>query len=113
MRTLDFNAIEQPTFDVTMRDKGKTVLRLTIPTEELVERLAASAKELKAIVEKKDAHSVKKCYALAAELFSCNADLVSVTGEELRNRYRISITDLVAFFVSYIEFINEIRNTKN
>ena len=41
-KLLDLNALEQPVLEVKLRDKDRTVFRLTTPTTKLVERFMAA-----------------------------------------------------------------------
>lgn len=112
-KALDFNSLQRPTFEVTMKDDARTKLRLVCPKESLVERLESGMKELREILEKKDGSSIRACFRLAADLFSENDNDVEITAEALRDQYRISLEDLVVFFSAYIDFIGEIKNAKN
>ena len=112
-KVLDFNSLQRPTFEVTMKDDARTKLRLVCPKESLVERLESGLKELREILEKKDGSSIRACFQLAADLFSENDNGVEITAEMLRDRYRIALEDLVVFFSAYTDFINEIKNAKN
>lgn len=112
-KTLDFNSLARPTLELIMKDEARTKLRLVCPTESLVERLDTGMSELKSVLEKKNAESVRAAFSLAADLISCNDAYVVVTAEDLRDRYRFGVEDMVAFFLAYMEFINEIKSAKN
>ena len=113
MNTFDFNALTIPTLDVTMQDEARTILHLTDPTVDLLERFTAAAKDARLTAKKKDAQTIQAFYELFAGVFSCNADGVTVTPEELRDKYRLSIVHLIAFMPAYIDYINEIKSAKN
>ena len=98
-KTFDFNALEQPTLEVTMQDDKRTVLHLCTPTVELLERFQAAAKDVRIIAKKKDGQTIQALYELMADLFSCNADGVTVTAEELRDKYRLSLVHFVKRFL--------------
>jgi hypothetical protein len=51
IQKLDFNALEQPVLELTMKDPAKTVVRCEVPTEELVERLQAVSGDLQKVVK--------------------------------------------------------------
>ena len=101
-KMLDLNALDQPILEVKLRDENRTVFRLTMPTTKLVERFTA-----------RDVGKIKALYELTAELISCNADYITVTAEELRDKYRLTFGDLVVVFAAYLDFIKEINNAKN
>lgn len=113
-RALDFNAIEQPTLDVTMRDENRTVLRLSVPSVEFIEKVQALEPVLAKVKKSGDAREMlDKLYSFFAEIVSHNEDLVKVTAEDLRNVYKLSIMDLFALYAMYKEFIRDIENAKN
>lgn len=113
MKTLDFNALTQPTLTLTMKDNERTVIKVTTPTENLVERLSAGMADLKAVLAAKDKDSISAAFQLAADLISCNMDGITVSLEDLRGKYRFELFDLLAFYKVYMEFISEIQNAKN
>lgn len=110
-KILDFNALERPTLEITMKDTDRTKIRVTTPTERLYERLLVASAELAHV---KDAAAIRATYDLAAELISCNLDGLIVTADELKDKYRLTWdTDLIVFFSAYLDFIHEIKNAKN
>lgn len=112
-KTLDLNALDQMTLEIKMRDEQKSIFRLTTPTTHLVERFIGVKAEISGVAESHDADKIKKLYELAAELISCNLDYVTVTAEELRDRYRLTFGDLVLIFAAYMDFLKEFNNAKN
>lgn len=112
-KILDLNALEQPVLEVKLRDENRTVFRLTTPTTKLVERFIAAKAEIGTVANSKDIESIKKLYELTAELISCNADYITVTAEELRDKYRLTFGDIVTVFTAYLEFVKEINEAKN
>lgn len=113
-RFIDFNAIEQPTLDVAMRDKDKTVLHLVAPTVELIEKLQALEPVLTKMKKGDNAvESLKKLYTLYAEVFSNNEDGIKVTAEDLRDRYKLNLVHLIQLYAPYMDFIADINNAKN
>ena len=113
MKSLDFNALVQPTLTLTMKDEARTVIQVTTPTERLVERLTAGMADLKTVLAAQDSDSTSAAFALAADLISCNTDGIPVTCEDLRGKYRFELYDLLAFYKVYMEFISEIQTAKN
>jgi hypothetical protein len=113
MKALDFNAIEQPMWLVTLKDNDKTAVHLTAPTVDLVDRLVAMAPELQSVTEHKDGRTIRAVYALTADVLNCNDDGFTFTAEELRDKYRLSLLDVIKFTAGYLEFIKEIQDAKN
>ena len=112
-KLLDLNALEQPVLEIKLRDKNRTVFRLTTPTTKLVERFMAAKGELSEITTTRDVEKIKRLYELAAELISCNVDYITVTPEDLRDVYRVAFGDLVVIFAAYLDFVKEFNNAKN
>lgn len=112
-KMLDLNALEQPVLEIKLRDDNRTIFRLTTPTTRLVEKFSAAKAEIGAIAESRDVEKIKKLYELTAELMSCNADYITVTAEELRDKYRLTFGDLVVIFAAYLDFIKEFNEAKN
>lgn len=113
MRKLDFNALEKPVLELTLKDEAKTVVRATAPTEELVERLAAASSEIKQIMNDKTGETVKACFELIADLMNCNLDGLTFTADDLRDKYNMKLYDALVFVNVYLEFIQEINEAKN
>lgn len=113
MRALDFNSLKRPTLDLTMMDDEQTVIHVSTPSVALVEKLGANADEIEAALQGGDKESVKTVYDFAAELISCNRDRITVTGTELREKYRLDLEDLTVFYDAYLEYLNATRNAKN
>lgn len=113
-RALDFNAIEQPTLDVTMRDADRTVLHLSVPSVEFVEKLEAM-KPLIAKMKKGDnaVETVKKVFTFFAEIFSHNEDGIRVTAEDLRDVYKLNLLHLIKLYGEYMGFVEDISSAKN
>ena len=112
-KMLDLNALDQPILEVKLKDSARSVFRLTAPTTKLVERFSTVKDEISAMAETRDVAQIKKLYALLAELISCNADYITVTAEELRDKYCVNFGDVVVIFAAYLDFIKEFNNAKN
>ena len=112
-KILDLNALDQPVLEVKLRDDKRTTFRLTTPTTKLVERFIAAKSELAEVANSRDVGKIKALYDLTAELISCNADYITVTAEELRDKYRLTFGDLVVVFAAYLDFIRDFNNAKN
>lgn len=110
---LNFNSIERPHLKLTMRDKDHTVLRVTTPTEEMIERLQTCAGELQGILAKKDETATRAAWDLLADLLSYNLEGIKVTADELRGKYGLYLEDAIVLMTAYLGFINDLTNAKN
>ncbi|MDE5754389.1 MAG: hypothetical protein K2H89_07610 [Oscillospiraceae bacterium] len=111
MENFDFNAVQQPTMQITLPDKERTKIVLTMPSTSLVERLDAVSDELNEIFAKKDISTIHQVYQLLAEILSCNQDFREFTAEELKKC--LSFDHIVAFCLAYIKFLGGIKKAKN
>ena len=112
-KVLDFNTIERPVLELVMQDDERTHIKVSTPTESLVEELAKLAPQLEKVLQSQDEESIAAIYDLAARLINCNRNFVKVTPEELRGKYRMNFESLIIFFGAYVDFINEVTNAKN
>jgi len=112
-KTLDFNSIERPVLEITLKDADRTRLSLVAPTEALIEKLQANTSSINEAVKAGTAESIKVVFELMADFVNCNLEDQTVTAEELRTKYRMRLEDAVIFFGAYIDFIEEIKNAKN
>jgi hypothetical protein len=112
-KTLDFNRIQRPTLELIMCDEARTVINVTTPSEELVEKMVANLPELEAAAKRNDAESIRSSYILAAEIISCNLEGITVTAEELRDKYKMKLDYAILFFNAYLDFVHDIQEAKN
>jgi hypothetical protein len=110
MKTFDFNAITQQTLETKL---GDTTLHITTPPEKLIEQLASTIEDLTSFDKEKTAEQSRAAYALIAELMSCNTEGLKITGDDLRDKYKVAPLVLTAFAAAYMDFINEFHNAKN
>lgn len=113
MKALDFNALTQPTWQITLRDDDHTVVNLVTPTVDLVERLIAAEPEMTEAAKTKDGRTIKALFEFTAELMNCNEDGYVFTAEELRDKYKMKLLDVIRLHAGYMEFIQEMQNAKN
>lgn len=113
MATLDFNSLQHSVIELVMKDREKTLIKVTTPTEGLIEQLRAAVGELRTIMETRDAGMIDNLYALIAKIISCNTDYMQVTADDLKSKYRLTLGDLVVFMNAYLDFINKIAQAKN
>ena len=112
-RVFDFNALEQPALEVTLKDDAKTKVHLLIPAEALIERFTAMSAEVKKLAANPDGALIRAAFNLWAELFSCNEEGLTFTAESLRDVYKLKLVHLICFQSAYLDFIAEIQNAKN
>ncbi len=113
LKKLDFNALEKPVLEITLRDKAQTVVRITTPTEDMVERFMAMAENVKTLTHDNTGETVKAAYELIAELINCNLDEMTFTAESLRDQYGLKLYDALIFVKVYLEFLQELESAKN
>lgn len=113
MKNFDFNAIQQPVFPVTLRDDDKTVVHVTYPTVELLDRFMAMTPELQDVAKAKDGRTVHAVFGLVADILNCNEDGFAFTAEELRDRYNMTLYGVFQFAVAYMTFLKEAQDAKN
>lgn len=110
---LNFRNFEQPSFPLYMNDAEETLFTVTSPTVALVERIEANQDEIVDTLRKGDRESLDEMWQLAADLISCNREHRPVTVAELKGRYGMTYPMFVAFWLYYMEFLNEIKQEKN
>lgn len=112
-RTLDLNTAKRPTLVLTLQDEEKTTVRISTPTEGLIEEVQQLSPDMLEIIQRGDQEGIEMVYDLAAKLMSCNRDLKKFTGTELREKYNMDLESAVLFFSAYMDFITDITNEKN
>ena len=118
-KTLDFNKINRPVLQLIMQDDDRTMIKVSCPTEALVAELNDALPALHKILTEDDVNAgpnrdtLADVYDLAARLISCNRSSITVTAEELRDKYRMDLESMLIFFGAYVDYINEITNAKN
>lgn len=113
-RSLDFNAIERPTLDLTMRDEAHTVLHISAPTEAFVEEMESLGPTIDKMKKGGDTRELfQALYEFFAKVLSHNEDGLKVTAEELRNVYKLTLLDIFALYGEYMAFIEELQSAKN
>lgn len=110
---LDFRSLQKPSIELVLLDDENTVIHVETPTQGALLRLKAMQKEVAAMKGKTDSKTLSKMYDLCAELMSFNRERLTITGEELREKYRIEEDHLLAFELAYLDFIAEIKSAKN
>lgn len=113
MQMLDFNALQTPTLPIKLCDEAQTVVEVTFPDVDLIDRLMAMVPELERVTETKDGATIRAVYGLVAELMNHNTDGLKFTPEELRDRFKMKLLHVFRFVAAYMDFISEAQNSKN
>lgn len=112
-KTLDFSKLNTPVLPLVLMDEARTVVKVSTPSEALIEELEHELPALEPELTKGNKEAIGLCYDLAARLINHNRSYVRVTADELRKKYGLELFHLLAFFEAYIDFIGEITNAKN
>ena len=113
MKMLDFNAVQQPTWPLKLKDDAQTVVHLTTPSVALVDRLMASVSDMEEATKTKDGRVIRAVYGLVADIMNANEDGFTFTAAELPVKYRRSLHDVFLLVSGYFDFIKEIQDAKN
>ena len=113
MQMFDFNAIQKPAWPVKLADDAQTVVHLSYPSLDLVEKMMALGDELKDVVNKNNSDTVRKSFEVVATVMNCNEDGLTFTAEELRDQYHMTLLGMARFVAGYLSFLQEANNAKN
>ena len=108
-KSFDFNKIKPNTMNVTLSDEEKTTLMVMTPDKGLRDELVSLYED----INDSDEDEVNEAlYELSAKVMSRNKQGIKITSEKLKELY--PDTDyLMAFLNAYVEFIDEMTNSKN
>ena len=113
VKKLDFNALEKPVLEITLKDEAKTAVRVTAPTEEMVERFMSLSENIKTLTNGNNGETLQKAFELIAALINNNLDGQTFTADSLRKQYGFRLYEAIVFVKVYLEFIKELENAKN
>lgn len=113
VKTLNLNDVKFLSLHLVLKDEAQTSIHLTTPTVDLVEKLQQDLPTLQEKLRKGDKDSIELMYKLAADFININRERLKVDSESLRKVYNIELGDLLVFFSAYLDFIAEIKNSKN
>lgn len=111
-RKLDLNAIQRPTFELTLMDENRTTVHVKTPSVNKFREMLAVATE----IEKVDASSeetVELIYSFLAGVLSCNREVLTITPKELLEKYNVDLDAALLIYREYIGFLNDITAEKN
>ncbi|MEE3428425.1 MAG: hypothetical protein VZQ55_05610 [Ruminococcus sp.] len=112
MKKLNFNTVKKSYFTVTLADEANTTIMIACPTKALVDDLMAFENSLKVVNEEEITDtSMDDLYRTCAKLMSRNKTGKVITKEYLEQIF--DIEDINLFYVSYMDFVYEIANSKN
>lgn len=113
MDELDFNRYRPPILKVHMMDADHTILHIVPPTVALQEELRTASDTLVSLLRGGEEDQRKGLISLAARLMSCNRNGITISADELAQRYKLDTADLAIFYDRYVEFLTNIENAKN
>lgn len=93
--------------------KDGTAVHLELPTVGHVELLQREVPQLREHITAQDLSGIQRYYEILAELMSCNTEELTFTAEALKKKYRITLSDMIAFYAVYLQFIDEAKSAKN
>lgn len=113
---LDFNKARKQYFTVTLPDEDKTTILISTPGKTVMEELLALGLQFKDIDEDSDLDDgidqiMGDLYNIVAKVMSFNKTGVKITKEKIEDC--LGFDDIVLFFNSYLDFIKDIKNSKN
>lgn len=118
-KRFSFYREKRPTWEIELGDEARTVLHLIIPTKGLMGMVGSLMDRLNTISGEDEENETdiqtieNEIYEIAAELISRNEEQLTVTAQELGEKYDASLDYLIVFFHGYVEFINENIASKN
>lgn len=111
-KVLDLGSVKRPTLELTLLDDERTVLRVTTPSEGMVQELEEMQSEFSKLTTG-DREAVDAIYELMARLLSFNRDFIKITAEDLRGKYRVDLESLILVASAYVDFIDTVNKEKN
>lgn len=111
----DFNSVDQPLMPIKLGGgtRQEIVVNLMYPSVDLVEKLSALALDMKEIVEEKNGTTIRATFELIAAVMNCNADGLTFTAEDLRDKYRLTLLGIAKFLERYFDFLKQANDAKN
>lgn len=107
MKTLDFNKTKKKFFKVILPDEEQTEILVSTPTKSIMEEVTTLQAQLTTVEEDE---VIDRLYEVCAGIMSRNKEGKEITVEILKC---LDLEDLTLFLASYLQFINELAETKN
>ena len=108
-KSFDFNKIKPKTMTVTLSDEKKTSLMVMMPDKRLKDELTFIYEDIKDSDEDEVSEAL---YELTSKIMSRNKQGIEITSEALKELYP-DVNYIMAFLSAYVEFIDEMANSKN
>jgi hypothetical protein len=111
-KPLNFNNVKKNYLSVTLADEKETTLLIGTPTKAIMEDLMVIQSGLETAEEDEITPEVlDDLYRACARVMSRNKCGVEITGEYLGELF--DFEDIMLFFTSYMNFIDEVVGSKN
>ena len=111
-KPLNFNNVKKQYLTVTLADEKSTTLFIGTPSKKLMDDLLLLQSSLEALEEDPgNTESFDDLYTACAKIMSRNKAGVVITKEKLEDIF--DFEDVMIFFNAYMEFIDEVANSKN
>lgn len=111
-RKLDLNSIQRPTFELTLMDENRTTIHVKTPSVNKFREMLAVSAELEKAGEDSQA-TVELIYSFLAGILSFNRELLTITADELLEKYGVDLDAAMLIYREYIGFLNDITTEKN
>lgn len=108
MKTLDLNKTKKQYFAVILPDKEQTKLNIKTPNKQMMDEITELQKIL---TECEEDEAIEPLYEICSKIMSKNKEYKTITCKMLYDC--LELEDLTLFLTSYLEFINEVAQTKN
>ena len=108
-KTLDFNKTKKNYLTIVLPDEEKTRLQVLTPTKRLLAELTNILPDVTDDMPNEE--DLNGLYEFCARLMSRNKAGVKITGEQLAEC--LDFEDVIAFFETFTDFINEVAGSKN
>lgn len=108
-KTLDFNKTKKNYLTIILPDEEKTRLQVLTPTKRLLAELTNILPDVTDDMPNEE--DLNGLYEFCARLMSRNKAGVKITGEQLAEC--LDFEDVIAFFETFTDFINEVAGSKN
>lgn len=106
MRTLDLNKEKTILLKVILHDEKKTAASLCIPPLGIIEEMRDFN-----FTDAKNAED--QVYSLLCLIMNINAEGIKFTAEDLKDKYKVEISDVWTILAAYKEAIFDLTNQKN
>ena len=109
-KSFDFTSVKTPTMSVTLFDEKKIILSVLTPTKKLKDELNDLFSEIETIEDEDIA--IDTLYEFTARVMSRNKQGIEISADKLKALYPDE-DYVIAFLKAYVEFINEVKLSKN